>query len=248
MDKEEARLFLQAYRPGADRDDSQMAEALRAADADPELSRWFAEEQAFDRAMAAHLEAIPAPLGLKTRIVANAAAPDEPRQWSWIVKLAGAAALLFLLLQVVSFFRTPAPVTAAVPDFAREMVSFIQLDPPLEMMSSDLGAIKGWLAKKELPPMDVPAPLAGLQPVGCRILSFRGQEVTLICFLRGEDRLAHLFVVNAHGPAGNEGGRGSRFMPTAKGWTTASWVENGRVYTIAVQGDRTAVQRYLPRA
>jgi len=29
---------------------------------------------------------------------------------------------------------------------------------------------------------------------------------------------------------------------------TASWVENDRVYMIAVQGDRGAVQHYLPSA
>ncbi len=247
MDKKEARLILQGYRPGADRDDPQMAEALREASGDPELAQWFAEEQAFDRAMAAHLEAVPAPLGLKTRILANAPSPEGPRQWSWIVKLAGAAALLFLLVQVVSLVHGPAPATAEVPDYAREMVSFIQLAPTLEMMSPDLGAIKGWLAKKEMPPPDVPPRLAGLQPVGCRVLSFRGHDVALICFRRGEDRLAHLFVVKADAMPGMKAGDAPVYAD-AKGWSTASWVEKGRVYTIAVQGDRADVQGYLPSA
>jgi hypothetical protein len=34
----------------------------------------------------------------------------------------------------------------------------------------------------------------------------------------------------------------------ANGWSTASWVEDGRVYTIAVQGEQADVQRYLPSA
>jgi hypothetical protein len=34
----------------------------------------------------------------------------------------------------------------------------------------------------------------------------------------------------------------------ALGWTTATWAEGDRVYMIAVEGDRAAVERYLPRA
>ena len=77
----------------------------------------------------------------------------------------------------------------------QEMVSFIRLNPPLEMKSHDLGAIKGWLAKAALP-TEVPPGLAALEPLGCRLLSFRGHDVALICFQREGDRLAHLFVVD----------------------------------------------------
>ncbi len=89
MNEQEARLILQAYRPGADPDDPQVADALQEAARNPELARWFAEEQAFDRAIAAHLGNVPAPFGLKTRILAQLAPPAAPRRWSWVVKLAG---------------------------------------------------------------------------------------------------------------------------------------------------------------
>jgi hypothetical protein len=247
MDEEQARLILQAYRPGAEPDDPQTAEALREAARQPELAKWFAEEQAFDRAIAAHLEAVPAPLGLKTRILAHAAAPSEPRQWSWAVKLAAVAALLFLAAQIVSLFRASGAASSRVPEYASEMVSFIQLAPPLEMKSDDLDAIKGWLAQKTAAPMDVPPRLAALQPVGCRMLSFRGQKVALICFRRGADRLAHLFVVDRAAMPKIKPGDQPVYQDTL-GWTSATWAENGRVYMIAVEGDRAAVQRYLPRA
>ena len=105
MNEQEARLILQAYRPGADPDDPEVAAALQEAARNPELARWFAEEQAFDRAIAAHLENVPAPFGLKTRILAQLGPPAAPHRWSWAVKLAGVAALLFLLTQLVSLFR-----------------------------------------------------------------------------------------------------------------------------------------------
>jgi hypothetical protein len=246
MDEQRARLILQACRPGADRDDPEVAEALQAAARNPELAQWFSEEQTFDRAITAHLEAVPAPFGLKTRILANAASPAESRQWSLAAKLAAVAALLFLLAQIVSLYRASAPASSVIPDYAREMVSFIQLAPPLEMESHDLGAIKNWLAKKDEAAMDVPPRLAALRPVGCRVLSFRGQKVALICFQQGGDRLAHLFVVDRAAMPKLKAGQRPVFVD-AGGWTTASWAEKDRVYMIAVQGDRAAVQRYFPR-
>ena len=56
MDEQQARLILQAYRPAVDRNDPEVAAALQEAARNPELAGWFAEEQAFDRAIAAHLE------------------------------------------------------------------------------------------------------------------------------------------------------------------------------------------------
>ena len=247
MDEHDARLILQAYRPGADPDDPQVAEALEEVARNPKLAQWFEEEQAFDRAIAAHLAAVPTPLGLKTRILANAAPPAESRQWSWAARLAAVAALLFLLAQIISLFRASAPASTVIPDYAREMVSFIRLVPPLEMESHDLDAIKRWLAKKDAAPMDVPPRLAALQPVGCRVLSFRGQKVALICFERSEDRLAHLFVVDRAAMPKMKPGAKPVFVD-AGGWTTASWAENDRVYMIAVQGDHAAVERFLPKA
>jgi hypothetical protein len=245
MNEHEARLILQAYRPGAGPEDPEVLAALQEAARNPELARWFAEEQAFDRAIAAHLEAIPAPFGLRTRILAGAVSPVESRPWSWFVKLAAVVALLFLFVQVAGLFRASAP--AGIQDYAREMVSFVRIPPALEMESSDLSAIKNWLAKKNAAPTDIPPRLAALQPVGCRVLSFRDQEVTLICFRREGNRLAHLFVVNRAALPKMKPGEKPVFAEAGE-WTTASWMENNRVYMIAVQGDRAAVQRYLPGA
>jgi len=246
MNEQEARLILQAYRPGAGPDDPEVAVALQEAARNPELGRWFAEEQAFDRAIAAHLGNVPAPFGLKTRILAQLGPPAAPHRWSWAVKLAGVVALLFLITQLVSLFH-PAVPEAQVSNYAREMVSFIRLGGALDMESDDLGQIKEWLSKKEASPGFVPPRLAALQPLGCRLLSFRGQTVTLICFKRDNDRLAHLFVVDRAALPQMKSGAPPVFAGVGD-WMTASWVENDRVYMIAVQGDRGAVQHYLPSA
>ncbi|MEO6971128.1 MAG: hypothetical protein ABI217_09570 [Chthoniobacterales bacterium] len=249
MNEQEARLILQACRPGeADRSDPEIAAALRELERNPELARWFAEEQAFDLALAAHLATIPAPFGLKTRLLAQAAAPATARGSRWLIGLAGMAALFFLFAQVAAFWRHPGPAASnMLPGYSSEMVSFIKLDPPLELMNPDLGAIKGWLAEKEALRPDVPLQLAALPSVGCRILSFRGHKVTLICFRRAGGGLAHLFVVDRAALPGLKSGARPVFQAEGE-WTTASWAEGDRVYMIAAQGDRATVQSYLPDA
>src|ERR1051326_4974060 len=157
MNEQEARLILQACRPGdLDHSDPQIAEALGEVERNPELARWFAEEQAFDRAMAAHLQAVPAPFGLKTRILAQGMAPATSRTSRWLVGLAGVAALLFLLVQVADLWRNAAPGADMLPGYSSEMVSFIKLAPPLELMNPELGAINDWLTQKEALRPDVP--------------------------------------------------------------------------------------------
>jgi len=248
MDEQEARLILQAYRPGAqDQDDPHFAGALEEAARNPQLARWFAEEQAFDQAIAAHLAAVPAPFGLKTRILAQATAPPASRTSRWLIGLAGAAGLLFLLAQVVGLWRNPAPASAALPDYAREMVNFIQRGPRLDMESDDLGTIKNWLARKEASPVEIPPGLAALEPVGCRVFSFRGHDVTLICFHREGNEIAHLFVVDRAVLPKSKPGDAPFFYRDGE-WTTATWAEGYRVYMIAAQGDRAVVERFLPSA
>ena len=248
MDEKRARLILDSYRPGVDDPgDPQFAEALEEVAGNPSLAEWFVAEQSFDQAIAAHLEAVPAPFGLKTRILAQAKAPATSRYGRWIIGLAGVAALLFLLSQVADVWRRAAPESTVLPAYASEMVSFIRVPPSLEMESANLNAIKGWLTQKEAVRPNIPPNLAALAPVGCRILSFRQHDVTLICFHRGSDALAHLFVVDRTALPQMKPGDAVIFQREGE-WMTAVWAEKDQVYMIAVQGGEAAVQDYLPRA
>ena len=248
MDEQQARLILKAYRPGGqDESDPHFSEALREAERNPQLAQWFADEQAFDKAIADRLEKIPAPLGLKTRILANARVRTESTRSRWLVGLATVAALLFLCAQIISFWRNPTPATGALRDYAREMVSFVRIPPRLDMETNDLAKIENWVAQKKSFSVVAPSALASLEPAGCRALSFRGHDVTLICFHRDRNRLAHLFVVDRAALPTLKPGQRPVFSTEGE-WTTASWAQGGHVYTVAVQGDRAAVQSYLPSA
>ena len=64
MDNEQAKLILQAYRPGGeDAEDPFFSEALDRARLDPELAKWFAEQRAFDEAMRKALQTRIPPVG-----------------------------------------------------------------------------------------------------------------------------------------------------------------------------------------
>ena len=124
-----------------------------------------------------------------------AGADGAPSPARWIFGLSAACAILFLLALVTGFFR-PAPATNLTADYAREMTSFIRLSPQLDIESNDFGEIKTWLVNHNMSHLTMPDRLAALHPLGCRVLSFRGQDVTLICFESEGNRLAHLFVVD----------------------------------------------------
>ena len=247
MDEAQARLILQSFSPRAGQDDDpEMAKALKTAAADPAFARWLEEEQAFDHAVAQHLAAIPAPFGLRTRILAQAEELQHTSKLRWAFRIAATLALLLLVAQGVSFWRASQRGANLQAEYAREMTSFIQMPPPLQMESGDLGEIRNWLAEKNAAPVKVPARLAALQPLGCRVLSFRGQQVSLICFKREGKHLAHLFVVDRAALPKLEAEAGQTFS-NEQGWMTATWVEDDRVYMIALQGSRAAIEEFLPR-
>jgi hypothetical protein len=83
--------------------------------------------------------------------------------------------------------------------------------------------------------------------MGCRVLSFRGHKVTLLCFCHGKDNkdIAHLFIVERAALPEMKRDEPPVFAKWG-GWMTATWTEHGRVYMIAVRGDREAVETYLP--
>jgi hypothetical protein len=249
MNETEARIILGAYQPNVDdRSDAQIAEALRLTAADPALANWWEEEQAFDRAIAAQLKAIPPPFGLKTRILAQAGeeTPQRRNGWRWAFAGAMAVATLLLLAQITDFWQKSQ--SGNLPhQYASEMASFIEIAPALAMESSNLDQIKNWLGQKHEKPMQIPAQLAALDPVGCRVLSFRGHDVTLICFYTEEKRLAHLFVVDRAALPNLKPGDKPIFS-NQHGWMTATWAEGGDVYMIAMQGSRAEVEPLLPRA
>ena len=245
MEKDRVQSILSVYRPGdQDEADPFFAEAKAELARDPELARWFEEEQAFDRAISQKLADLVAPFGLKTRILASAT-PVATRQWSWTARLSLAAAALILLAQIIGLWHTQSQKTRTLAHYQQEMVSFIKLDPPLEVESHDLAKMQTWLGQENAPSqMNLPPRLAALQPVGCRVLWFRDHKVTLLCFQRGGDNLAHLFVIDRAALPKLKPGAKPVFAGEGE-WMTASWAKEDHAYMLVARGDRDTLLRYL---
>lgn len=247
MTNDEARKILAACRPdGEDASDPLIARALAAVQNDAELMRWFADEQEFDRQFGAALADTPVPQDLETRLLAPAARNIIPLPSPWIrrIGLAAAAAVVALLV-FFSSWHGPLQPAVSLADFRSEMVGFVKLPPPLELETSHLARIEGWLEKERAPvPAFIPRGLSSLAPIGCRILTFRRREVTLICFQRSRGRLAHLLVVDSALLPGLSSIEKPAFAQEGE-WMTAAWQKGNRTYLLAAQGDRELLESYL---
>lgn len=265
MDKAEARVLLGSYRPGVDDPaEPRLAEALEMARRDPELGQWLAKEQAVDAAVAARLREIPVPAALRNDLLALGNVVQVPRSaWTqtWRPAVAGAAvaavltwlaALAFLHSKVPSNGTTPTPnidptkELASLEDFRAEMVSFVRLAPPLDYESRDPDKLRDYLIREQGPgDMHVPTGLQQLPGMGCRILSFRGHRVALMCFLRKNGQLVHLIVVDKNAMAAFDGTRDKPQEKPEGPWATAAWTEGDLAYMAAVKGDAELLQSYL---
>lgn len=241
--EKDIRKILAVYRP-EDASDPKLAEALQEAGRDPALSAWFNEEKEFDRQFSQAYQAADIPPGLKARIAAvrELAITRRLRRSRNIGWTVAAITVLFVLFSSFHGAFTPA---ASLADFRAEMVSFINVPPPLELESSRLPRIQSWLDSAGAPAsVSVPPGLQALEPVGCRVLSFRGHKVTLICFRRGGARLVHLLVVDRADLSGLR--RDGKTIFGREGeWMTAAWRNGSRCCLLAVQGDRELLERYL---
>src|SRR5271155_1784240 len=111
MNNQEAKLILQAYRPGGrDALDPLFTEALEQARRDPELQKWFAEEQALDSQIQTKLQtAVQIPRDLKANLLALRRIIRPVPWWLQPMKLAAAAAVMLLLGLAVLFVLPQKP-------------------------------------------------------------------------------------------------------------------------------------------
>jgi len=235
MNNEEAKLILQAYRPGGqDANDPRFREALEQAQRDPELARWFANEQALDSRISAKVKASSAtPAHLKSQLLAQTKIIRSVVWWRRqpVMRLAMAACLALLVTVTTVWFTTAR--ADGFTKYRTEMAEFTahKLDR-LDLMSRDLTEVRRWLAQKESHgDLLLPAGLDGRPSLGCRVLHWKGHKVSLVCFELENKQVAHLLVVDisAFKDAPTESPVFNQFGNVA----TASWSRGGKTYVIA---------------
>jgi len=185
--------------------DPVMSEAIDLVLRDPELARWFAEQLAFDGAITNALGARNPPAELRTILLAGIRAsrchPYRRRRTAAIVGMAAALALACssallwwrFASDTASTVMTRAPLlawqTACVSIFA---------DPNfrLDLTGSDYSSLERHLVQRGTRVAGgLPFTAQAATPIGCKVLTWRGQPVSLVCFRVESGEVLHLFVV-----------------------------------------------------
>jgi hypothetical protein len=237
MNNEAAKLILQAYRPGGqDANDPRFREALEQAQRDPELARWFANEQALDSRISAKVKAcIRPPAHLKSQLLAQQKIVRSVAWWRRPVWQLAAAAGLAVLITIAAVWLKPARATGFA-QYRNDMAEFAgtKLDR-LDLMSRDMAAVRRWLAQKESHgDLVLPAGLEGRPSLGCRLLDWKAHKVSLICFEMGNRQVAHLLVIDSD--AFKDAPAESPMFNQIGEVATVSWSHGGKTYMLASKG------------
>jgi uncharacterized membrane protein YbaN (DUF454 family) len=246
MNNEEAKLILQAYRPGGlDASDPLFAEALEHARRDPELQKWFAEEQALDSQIQSKLRsAVAVPRDLKANLLALRKI-IRPVPWLFQPMKLAAAAAVVLLLGLSAFLLLPQKPTQLAL-FREKMVRCsMQEHGHITFESPDIAKIQQWLQARGVDAnFELPAGLQGKPAQGCRVVDWNGQKATMVCFVLDTGEHVDFFVMDRTGlPDMPE--NGAPQFASANGLMTVTWAKGGKVYLLTGSGDRKFYRQLL---
>jgi hypothetical protein len=235
MDNEQAKLILQAYRPGGeDADDPFFSEALDQARIDPEFAKWFAEQRTFDEAMRKALQTRIPPIGLRDSILLTKKISTLPRRPVWrrpgVMAL---AASIVVLLAAALLIRPGAkhyvPMTVAA--FTQQVLD-MKDRISLGKLSNNPGELRAWLAERGAPSdFELPPGLRDAHGLGCQSYTIGGAKVSLMCFMLGEDQFAHLFIVERDALK-DAAPSASPVVRDEDGTPVATWTSSGKGYVL----------------
>ncbi len=259
MNREEARLILQSYRPGGqDAGDPQFAEALALAKQDAELAAWFARQQKFDAQISHEIKSLPAPPDLKAKILAQGNPQRQKivelsaQAWwrnlfSFSSPVSWAMATVVLIVLSVAVFWKPSKGQPRFADYSAQMAFAAVNDANhVDVENKDMKQVVAWLAEHHGENKFVlPVALNGDSGLmGCRVLDWHGQKVSMLCYGLSNSEHVDLFVAEvkifSDAPLEDK----PQFVSSG-GMPTASWSHDGKAYLMVGHGDMTALEKIL---
>jgi hypothetical protein len=258
MNRAEAKIILQLYRPGtADADGPEIVAALALAKNDPELARWLEEHLARQNALREKFRQIAVPEGLKEQIISEQAAfskKDSRREK--IVMVAAVTAIIAALAVLAAFYfprggNENQAVASTLANYKNQMAYVATSGYGMNFATNDLSQIRVYLAQNAAPSDYIlPAPLEKIAATGCAIEDWQGKKVSLICFRAGKSSPPNqpgdlwLFVVDRASIQDAPGTASPQFAKVNQ-LTTAVWAQDGKFYLLATQGDEQALRKFL---
>ena len=203
MKTEEAKIILASVHRESDRtSDADISEAFALLDSDPELQDWFEQEQAFDAAITNKLAEIEPPADLKAKLVGlldENTAPESSDiarvHWLRSPLLAAAAAVALVSFFTIQLFTGPAKA-GSFDSFRSDMVEIAHGGLKLDHHEKDLDRLYDWLNKVGATcPDELPVCVECTETVGCKIIDWNDDKVTLICLRNNSSQVVHCFVI-----------------------------------------------------
>jgi hypothetical protein len=254
MTIEEAKQVLVLYRPNtADQEDPDFVEALRLCEEDAALRDWFEEHCSIYQSIRRKLKQVAVPEGLAEQIIAEKKIKpsnfwDVPLAKTALAGIAAVAAICFLTLQWL-----PAREDTGFSGFRDRMLSTALRNYAMDFSTQKMADARAFLSQHgAIGDFEIPPALKDTELVGCVATTWQGKPVSMICF-----RSKHpfnpqktsdlwLFVTDISSV---------RNMPTTakplveelQSWnvTTASWIENGKAYLLAIEGEKELLKQYF---
>lgn len=245
MNADDAKRILRAHRPNQpDAATPSVAAALQWAQRDPALAEWWAREQAWDGVVAEKLAEIAPPPGLRAALLAGRPgrrdlSPEPAAGWRAMMFAMAATIVVALSFGVARW--QPAATGATLQEFAINTVAngFF-----LQQRSSDVSALKAWLEAKQGPvPRRLPTEFSHLRALGCRSLSFKGRDVSLVCFERGGKEF-HVFVARRAEVRDERVDATPRFSNRGE-LVAATWAEADLQYVVVSDASMAALRGVL---
>jgi hypothetical protein len=233
MNREEAQFILHAYRTsGEDAHDPQFTDALALVRTDPELGHWFAREQALDAAIGGRIRSVLPPPQLTNQLLL-AHKMIRPRPWWRKPASLAAAASVVLLISVVSLWLLQKKGETDFGSLRATMIeASLDMTNHLDVIGLNADELKRWLIEhRGQAGFVLPPGLADKGIMGCKVLEWRGHQVTLLCLKFGGKHV-DVFVVNQSDLGRVSVGAGPRFG-SERGLTTATWRRGGNIYFLA---------------
>jgi hypothetical protein len=246
LNKEEMKDILLIYRPGSgDREDPEIAAALSEAQRDSEMGLWLEQQAAFHEFVRAELRSLPVPSELKSRILTQARVVAFPF-WRRRQFLLAAACLVLTAAVAALLLPRPADEETFV-GFRSRMVGFAQRVYRMDIVTNDLNQVRTYL-RRQGTPADYPL-TPGLQAtpiMGGASLTWQNHPVSMICFQLSQDRILYMFVMEQAALPGKDGPSSRPVFTPAGRLMTASWCDAGKIYLIAADVEKAALEQKAP--
>ena len=251
MNNPQAKEILALFRPGtADEQDPAFDQARQLAKTDPELARWFDDHCEAYLVLRRKFQSIPIPAGLKEQIISERKIRRPAFQRYWGLLLA-AAAVVALLIGLEWGFRP----FHALPDnflaYRKRMTETALRSYAMDKTAADPAVIRNFLRQTNAPSdYSLPSGLEAAALAGCKVSSWQGSPVSMICFKSGRplstgDQSDLWLFVTARKAVSNAPAPGGPVFARVNKAVTASWSDDNNNYLLAAVGDEAFLRNYL---